>query len=538
MDTSEVLPNEIWLQTFTYLGKVDLKNLRLSMNPHFGSLASSLLFTTAYVAARKGVLNTFRNLTTHPIYRAYVKEVVFDSSWVDSNMITLLSSSNHKPAWALFQEQDEIQWKISQIRLEEAFQCLLNVKKVSYADLSRISCLPGDNNNDPACGSDYADGSLILRIESDFLPHEIETGCLLIRKDVDCPVHSDECQYRRHFGGLFPLLRVLSNSACKTLQQLSLGSRFHACMDAGIPHWFLLSDTKITTFHSFPNVFHGLRKLELSVTVTHLGFPSSSSQLHPHHFSGGDLVDLLSLAESLEELTLIGDPKAAKRLCVTRTLGTREWPRLRIVYLKWFDASVSELEGFLKRHTLSLRRLTLDEFNLTSGSWQHIGAIVPVMNPALELILGFLSTQNHPDNAGVIFPLSSIDLDVSGPSDNWYDKARRTADIESQDDNEEEDQSENGSGVGYDEYDVGERELDDLDDLEYSSDDSSPETDEPRRKRENDLLDTIDADLRSKVEYLRSELPGCPVQECLRALAKHGNRDMARVYLNLRLYRT
>ena len=246
----------------------------------------------------------------------------------------------------------------------------------------------------------------------------------------------------------------------------------------------------------------------------------------------------MSLAENLEELTLIGDPKAAKKLCATRILGTREWARLRVVYLKWFDASVSELEDFLKRHTLSLRRPTLDEFNLTSGSWEHIGAIIPVMNPALELILGFLSTQNRPDKADIIFPLSSADLDVSGPSDKWYDKVRRTADIESQDDNEEEDQSETASSVEYDEYDVGERELDNLDDLEYSSDDSSPGTDEPRRKRDIDLLDTIDADLRSKVEYLRNKLPGCPVQECLRALAKYGNRDTARRYLKIRLYRT
>ena len=217
MDTSEVLPNEIWLQTFTYLGKVDLKNLRLSMNPHFGSLASSLLFTTAFVAARKGVLKTFRNLTTHPIYRAYVKEVVFDSSWVEPNMFRELRDSNTEPVRALFQEQEEIQLKVLQIRLEEAFQCLSNVKKVSHADLSGISCLPGDNNNDPVCGSNYADGSLIQRIEFNFGPHEIEPGCLINRQDVDCPVHSDDCQYRRHFGGLFPLLRVLSKSAYTTL---------------------------------------------------------------------------------------------------------------------------------------------------------------------------------------------------------------------------------------------------------------------------------------------------------------------------------
>ena len=164
MDRSE-LPNEIWLHTFSYLGKKDLKSLRLSMEPDFESLASSLLFTTAYVAARKGVLNTFLNLTAHPVYRTYVKEVVFDSSWIDPTKNPKLPDGSTEGAKDLFQEQEEVQLDILQARLDEAFKCLSNVKTLSYADLSRISCLPGDINND---GSDYADGPLIHRIEPDY----------------------------------------------------------------------------------------------------------------------------------------------------------------------------------------------------------------------------------------------------------------------------------------------------------------------------------------------------------------------------------
>ena len=499
------------------------------MKPLFGSLASSLLFTTAYIAARKGVLTTFLSLTTHPVYRTYVKEVVFDSSWIDPTKIPDLPDCSIEVARALFHEQEEIQLNVLQARLDEAIMCLSNIKTVSYADLSRISCLPGDNNNDPVLGSDYADGPLIHRTEPDFQPHEMSVECLTNRKDVKCSLHSNGCQYRRHFGGLFTLLRALSNSACTTLQQLRLGSRVHACMNDGIPHWFLLSDTNITTFHSFPNVFHELRKLELSVTVFSLEDSSSSAQLDPQNFSGGALANLLSLAENLEELTLIGDPNATKKLCAARTLGTREWARLRVVYFKFFEASVGELEAFLKRHTLSLRRLTLDEFNLTSGSWQQIGAIVPVTNPALELIFGLLSTQRHLCTAHSIFPLGD-DLDISGPSDKWYNKVRRNAEAELEANNESETNSK-GLELGADEKDSESDDSDTSEELEYSSDDSSSETDEPRRKSDIALLSTIDADLRSKVEYLRSELPGCPVQECLRALDRHGDQDTARTYL-------
>ena len=59
--------------------------------------------------------------------------------------------------------------------------------------------------------------------------------------------------------------------------------------------------------------------------------------------------------------------------------------------------------------------------------------------------------------------------------------------------------------------------------MDYSSDDSSPPTeDEPRRVPGSDLalLDTMDPEMRSKVEALREALPGCPVSTCQQALLK------------------
>lgn len=166
MNASEVLPNELWLQSLGYLSKRDLKALRLSMEPHLGFLASSLLFTTAYIAARKGVLDTFTNLTTHPIFRGYVKNIIFDSSWIDPETVAEYANEETAPALtSLFQEQEAIQANELQMRLETAFQCLTNVKTVSYADLSRLSCLPGDCS-DPRRDFDYADGPLIRRLES------------------------------------------------------------------------------------------------------------------------------------------------------------------------------------------------------------------------------------------------------------------------------------------------------------------------------------------------------------------------------------
>ena len=64
MDANTALPNEIWLEILGYCSNKDLKTVRLTGEKHFGMLASQQLFTTAYVAARRGVLDVFMKLTT------------------------------------------------------------------------------------------------------------------------------------------------------------------------------------------------------------------------------------------------------------------------------------------------------------------------------------------------------------------------------------------------------------------------------------------------------------------------------------------
>ena len=86
MESTAVLPAEVWVEIMGYLLKKSLKALRLS-SKHLEGLASPQLFVTAHVAARRGVLRTFQDLTTHATFRHYVKEVVFDSSWIDPDPV-------------------------------------------------------------------------------------------------------------------------------------------------------------------------------------------------------------------------------------------------------------------------------------------------------------------------------------------------------------------------------------------------------------------------------------------------------------------
>lgn len=196
MDASSTLPNEVWIQILGHLSKKDLKALRVC-GGDLTSLASSLLFSTAYVAARKGVLDTFTALTTHPIFRHHVKEVIFDSSWIDPETVSEYVDHKCGPSLAaLFHEQEDIQVNKLQLRLENAFQCLSNVRKVCYADLSRVSCLPGDRI-DPYSGCDYWDGPLIRRLESGLWSRETGLCCSETENTLCCPCHKGNYRFRR-----------------------------------------------------------------------------------------------------------------------------------------------------------------------------------------------------------------------------------------------------------------------------------------------------------------------------------------------------
>ena len=128
---------------------------------------------------------------------------------------------------SFFQQQEDIQGHELRIHLEKAFQCLSNVKKVSYADLSRISCLPGDCN-EPTGVYDYSDGPLMGRLESDQRPSNIGLCCLMNERNAGCSGHGVEFQYRRKFGGLVLLLQVLSDYASTTLEQMNFGTYFRS----------------------------------------------------------------------------------------------------------------------------------------------------------------------------------------------------------------------------------------------------------------------------------------------------------------------
>ena len=509
MEASKILPNEVWVQILGYLNKSELKALRLSGDGHLSLLAASKLFTTAYIAARRGVLDTFTILTTHHIYRHFVEEIVFDSSYFDPQLVAEYAKGRcGPPLAALFKEQEHIQVDELADRLENALCCIPRLKKIRYADLSRMSCLPGDQN-DPLWGCDYLDGPLIRRLES----HESRTDCgHHWQPDFQCCSDGAE-NYRREHGGLFLLLRSLMKVASSTMTELSLGDGLHSAGDGGISYWDFELNSYYENMESFDLVFRSLKKLDISISI----FPLDSYFQSPSDVweDGGDtlgesLQKTLALADNLEELRLIGGPGIGF-LDLAATLGQHTWKRLRVLDLGNVEANDKGFENFLTRHASSLQCLILDRFNLTGRGWESIGENMRTTAPGLEIIWGLVFVNGRRIKAYSLLPFNLAYLDISSPQKRIAMENLAQNDIW----NYEGERSDENS--------------------DSRSDGSSSDTeDELQEIRESDLalLNQMDLDLLAKVERLRDDLPGCPVQACVKALiAKQGNREIAKVRL-------
>ena len=523
-----IVSNEVWILIFGLLSKRDLKSLRLCGIHELGSLVSSLLFTTAYLAARKAVLNTFLVLMTHPEFSNYVKEIVYDSSYIIPYVVEGNRDNKCGSSLAIaFEEQEDILDGELQKALDKASISLSNVKMVRYADMSRIAFLPGDCNNPTWEQHDYEEEPLIRRIDSK-CNQFYETRCRL-KPNIICQSHEEsdhDHMLHMKFGGLIPLMQALSSSTATRLSYLSLGNRVHAAGNGGISFRFFSPANADFTHPFLYPVFSSLRKLQLAIssdwpsTLQHKRCSTISEQSRntftladndSYHML--DLAKPLSSAVNLQEVKLAGECLICS-LQLATTFSSHTWSKLQVVHLEYFKGSQEQLEGFVKRHVASLRHLLVDHFVLTSGSWRTLGALIPAVAPELELIFGIVYEGNCRYPMDQIFQISYKNFDKSGLKIKNR-RGRCSGEYEDEDRDEDLNVLEDGS---------------EDDSLCYSSDDSTPSTaSSPRRKPDIDILSTLTPTMRDNVDYIREALPGCPVQECRDTLVKtNGDREAAR----------
>ena len=542
------LSAELRRQIFEHVENTDLKVIRLCGSHTLTVTASPMLFRKAYVAARRGVLTSFSALTTHPVLRDYIQEVIFDSSYIDPATLTKYEKEKQDPCVArLFEEQETIQKNEIQYRLEEAFECMTRVRKVIYADMSRVPFLPGDSSDDIR-NENYEDGPLLMRLESGNFSSMVDDAEILVEslsKAMRCrKLSTMPDDIRRRYGGFFVLMKVLSKHACASLQDLRLGSVVDtARSDFGVPHVAFSSESPRPVLRSFGRIFHGLRKLEMSITNLAAISPSFRGVFREYNGVTVDISNLscaLETAVNLEMLKLCGDERVSY-IRISGLLSSLPLGRIKLLHFTYVAIDIPDLKDFLLKHCGTLRHMILADIFLSSGRWDGFATFVEQNMPYLEIILGLVNAKNHrdwrvhkflpipdciPSPLVDIFQgkknlqLRSWDLERIGEIQDSHRKHKQSDDAESE-------VLEIEEGEGESEY-----ESDSTEELEYSSDDSSPEISggTPRRKPDKDFFDSLGAEMQKNVEQLQKELEGCPAYECARAL-EGDSYEKARSYL-------
>lgn len=451
--TITALPNEIWSEVLSYLCKKYLKLLRLVGDRLLSSLASPQLFRTAYIAARRGVLDIFLKVTTHETIRHYIREVIFDGSWLNpphgvvqtrstrKGSYKMTSECTEMPLAKLFQEQEIIREKELLQSLKTAFQSLTAVKRVVFADLSRTAGLVGDSLDSDGGPLSHRTSS-VIDPSSDF---DSSTSYHSVSYDLNQdPYASYKEVCRRQYDGLSMLFHVLSRYAPTTLTELSLGESRHSsdeikvlavsqyvgCSFGGIPDWYFTPKTNHSLDTSLYDLFHRLKKLDLTISFPAAHKTHNSSKCPT---SGGYayLGDWLDVADKLEELRLCGHIDT-RNLDFETVLSPRTFHRLQSLELRYCKATFLNLQEMLTRHKYSLKAISLDFFNLVGGSWSDLFDFVRSELPETKFVVGWtwqngelveLGDEEDEDQAYIDPPerVSGEGCDVESSSDEEFD---------------------------------------------------------------------------------------------------------------------
>ena len=408
MDHTMRIPDELWLLILEYSVGKGLKSTRL-ISKRFENLASPLLFTTAYVAARRGVLDVFKKLTTHPVLCNYVKTMVVDGSWCDweklqpAEKIAISEGKELTTRATMFVEQELIMQSELQQALTTAIKSLTGLKTVVFADLSRLVGFPGEG-----LGTLNSRELLDYRGMSSSHHNRFSHCCFQQPSLAYCPEHRQNLW--RQFGVLIALLQSLSVSAPTSVIDLKLGDPQHAHKEYGIPTryefdggipQFLFAHPAVCLPSGLRPLLHSLHRLDLTIC-----FPNNSQSpddyperpiIRPSSRSPYEnaLGDFLHSTDNLEELKLAG-AVYVEHLNVGMTLGTKRWTKLRDVTLRSCDADLREMRAFLTSNGQSLRYLLLDNFNLLSGTWTELLAYIAETLPELELFVGYVWQKGRP----------------------------------------------------------------------------------------------------------------------------------------------
>ncbi|KAL8843926.1 MAG: hypothetical protein Q9176_001621 [Flavoplaca citrina] len=373
-----MLPNELLRDIAEHLTRKDLKSIRVVCS-RLEDFASPLIFTTAVCAARRGVLETFKALSDCPKLSQYVTELVYDSSIFCQETVkqfeTYTTKSEPSPDASSspegrekyidgYREQRKIVGSELSSALVNAVRAFSSLRRIIYADFSRLPCFRWDRVED--LGPEF-------RLATFHLPepkNEALQYPLLqhLQKDT---------QLRSMYLGFAVLLRELFRTGCKTqIEDLRIGDHQYSRGNGGIPDILFMAmfDGSYGQSTAF---FDSIRKLDITLT----------------YCTRRDHATVLSQFHNLQLLRIVGPMCSPQKEQyapdllepVIRFPSSSEeiiWPHLSKLELKWVASSTVDLHRFLDHHKNGLRFVNLYEAYLDQrNQWHYLVSSFRSMYP-------------------------------------------------------------------------------------------------------------------------------------------------------------
>ena len=361
------LPNELLRDIAQHLTRKDLKSIRVVCS-HLDDFACPLIFTTAVCAARRGVLEAFKALSNCPKLSQYVTELVYDSSIFDQEVVKQFETDAIKSELSPdassspqgrekyidgYREQTKILGFELLPALANALRAFSNLRRIIYADYSRLPCFRWDRVED--LGQQF-------RLATFHLPEprpEALQYPLLQHLQKDTPL-------RAMYLGFLVLMKGLFRTGCKArIEDLRIGNHQYSRGHGGIPDILFMAmfDGSYGQSTAF---LDNIRKLDITLT----------------YCTRCDLANVLPQFHNLQLLRFVGPICSPQREQhapdllepVVRFPSSGEgtiWPHLSKLELKWVASSTVDLFEFLKYHKSSLRFVNLYEVYLDKKNQWH-----------------------------------------------------------------------------------------------------------------------------------------------------------------------
>ncbi|KAI4287350.1 MAG: hypothetical protein L6R35_003389 [Caloplaca aegaea] len=360
------LPNELLREISSHLTRIEHKGLRRVCH-RLKEILTPLIFTTAYIATRRQVFETFKALSNHPELAQHVVEIIYDASWFDEEIAeyhrqgirvpksdVIVTPESQERFVQAFDEQERITIHELAPVMQDSVKHFPGLRRLIWADLARSPGFRWDRIED--LGGIFRVGETQWAETKPNLTHQRFRKLLF--SDLDYHANST-----RMYHGLIVLLKALSQPDCKAqITDLRLGDSAYARTSGGVPDvvFKALSDS----IYGPSSAFEHLRRLD--ITINQHEDASHHEQRFPRfpHLESLRLVaPMCSPPTEKYAPTLRESAIRLPRFC-----GAPHWPRLGALELKWVLFEAHYLLDLLRQHRDTLHYINLYEIYIRERS--------------------------------------------------------------------------------------------------------------------------------------------------------------------------